>query len=126
MKKGAALERVVLFPRLEAGRWDEGEAKRYLELMLAASLQATVIHNFMLPDWLVSLEDRPSKSSLTLLLERLLLQESVTPRDLHTVYEVAFKTPNLDMQLWMRGQPGLIKPPSSWREMEVQPLEEKN
>jgi hypothetical protein len=126
MKKDAKLERVVLFPRLEAGRWDGGEAKPYLELMLAASLQATVIHNAVIPGWLVPLEDRPSNSSLTLLLERLLVQEEVTPRDLHTVYEVGFTTPNLEMQLWMRGQPGLIKPPSSWREIEIETVEEKN
>jgi hypothetical protein len=116
-----APEQARLFPHLIAGRWDDREAKTYLELVLAASSQATNIGNFMLPDRLVSLEDRPSKSSLTLLLERVLLQEAITPRDLATVYEVGQRTPNLEMQLWMRGLPGLLVPDPRW-----QAVEEKN
>jgi hypothetical protein len=125
MRKRSALanEQALLFPNLVAGRWDTGEVKRYLELVLAASLQATNLGNFMTPDWLVALENRPSKSSLTLLLERLLLQESVSPKDLDTVYKVGFKTPGLEVQLWMRGLPGLLVPDSRWTD---QSLEGKN
>jgi hypothetical protein len=125
MKRRSELapEQALLFPHLVAGRWDDRKAKTYLELVLAASLQATTIGNFMLPDWLVSLEDRPSQSSLTLLLERVLLQEVITPRDLATVYEVGQHTPNLEMQLWMLGLAGLLKPHSSWVDKSV---EEKN
>jgi hypothetical protein len=122
-----APEQALLFPNLVAGRWHEREAKTYLELVLAASLQATTMGNFMLLDWLVSLEDRPSKSSLTLLLERVLLQEVITPRDLDTVYEVGQRTPGLEMQLWMRGLPGLLVPDTRWQAVETaKAVEEKN